>query len=90
VPQVGPKLEAALRRYRAAFGVVEVLELTHHRAEQDQAAPAGGIDDQEGGEDGRPRRPPLRRGAPDGGEPPVLKAFERGEVWDFAEGGATA
>ena len=37
VPQVDPELDAALRRLRAAFGFVEVLEVVDHRADQDQA-----------------------------------------------------
>ena len=39
VPQADSELEAALRRLRAAFGLVEVLEVIDHRADQDPAKP---------------------------------------------------
>jgi hypothetical protein len=37
VPPVDPELDTALRRLRAGFGFVEVLEVTDHRDEQDPA-----------------------------------------------------
>jgi hypothetical protein len=49
VPQVDPELAAVLRRLRAAFGVVEVLEVVDHRADPDQPTAAGGTAEQEGG-----------------------------------------
>jgi hypothetical protein len=34
--EVDPDQEAALRRLRAAFGFVEILEVVDHEADQDQ------------------------------------------------------
>ena len=51
VPQVDPDQLAALRRLRAAFGPIEVLEVIDHSVDQDQAAAEGGVSDQEDGED---------------------------------------
>jgi hypothetical protein len=45
MPEVDPDQDAALRRLRAAFGFVEVLEIVEH-------GPAG--DDQEDGDDESP------------------------------------
>jgi hypothetical protein len=45
VPQVDPDQLAALRRLRAAFGVVEVLAVIDDDADQDQAATQGGLFD---------------------------------------------
>jgi hypothetical protein len=50
VPQVDPDQLAALRRLRAAFGPIEVLEVIDHSVDQDQAAAGGGVSDQEDGE----------------------------------------
>jgi hypothetical protein len=50
VPQVDPELDAALRRLRAAFGFVEVLEVIDHRGDQDQP-----------GDDQAPERGPSDR-----------------------------
>jgi hypothetical protein len=36
--ELDPDQEAALRRLRAAFGFVEVLELVDHEADQDEDA----------------------------------------------------
>jgi hypothetical protein len=49
VPQVDPELEAALRRLRAAFGFVEVVEVIDHRA--DQSATPSDAAGQEGSDD---------------------------------------
>ena len=57
VPQVDPELDAALRRLRAAFGVVEVLEVIDHDADQDQAATPSDAAGQEGSE-GQPSPEP--------------------------------
>jgi hypothetical protein len=51
VPQVDPELDAALRRLRAAFGFVEVLEVIDHPADQDRATTQADSSDQEDGED---------------------------------------
>jgi hypothetical protein len=51
VPQVDPDQLAALRRLRAAFGPIEVLEVIDHSVDQDQAAAEGAVSDQEDGED---------------------------------------
>jgi hypothetical protein len=50
VAQVDPELDAALRRLRAAFGFVEVLEVTDHNAAQNQAATPNAASKQEGSE----------------------------------------
>jgi hypothetical protein len=50
VPPVDPELEAALRRLRAAFGFVEVLEVIDHH-DQDQAATPSDAPEQEDGQD---------------------------------------
>jgi hypothetical protein len=50
VPQVDPDQLAALRRLRAAFGPIEVLEVVDHRGDQDQPATHRDVADQEGGE----------------------------------------
>jgi len=47
VPEVDPDQLAALRRLRAAFGPIEVLEVIDHSVDQDQAATQGGRCDQE-------------------------------------------
>ena len=49
MPQVDPELEAALRRLRAAFGFVEVVEVIDHRA--DQSATPSDAAGQEGSDD---------------------------------------
>jgi hypothetical protein len=46
--QVDPDQDAALRRLRAAFGFVEVLEIIDHESDQDQ----GDDETAEGGQDG--------------------------------------
>jgi hypothetical protein len=50
VPQVDPDQLAALRRLRAAFGPIEVLEVVDHRDDPDQAATHSSPSDQEGDE----------------------------------------
>jgi len=47
VPEVDPDQLAALRRLRAAFGPIEVLEVIDHSVDQDQATTQGGRCDQE-------------------------------------------
>jgi hypothetical protein len=47
---VDPELEAALRRLRAAFGFVEVLEVIHHR-DQDRAPTPSDAPEQQGSDD---------------------------------------
>jgi hypothetical protein len=51
MPEVDFDQLAALRRLRAAFSPIEVLEVIDHSVDQDQAAPQGGLSDQDGGED---------------------------------------
>lgn len=51
VPQVDPDQLAALRRLRAAFGPIEVLEVLDHGADQDHAATEGDVNEQEGSDD---------------------------------------
>jgi alpha-ketoglutarate-dependent taurine dioxygenase len=48
--ELDPDQEAALRRLRAAFGVVEVLRIVHHHDDQDQ----GGDEPVEEGEQAPP------------------------------------
>jgi hypothetical protein len=47
VPQVDPDQLAALRRLRAAFGPIEVLEVIAHSDYQEQADAQGALVDQE-------------------------------------------
>ncbi len=47
VPQVDPDQLAALRRLRAAFGPIEILEVIDRSADQDQADAQGALVDQE-------------------------------------------
>jgi hypothetical protein len=51
VGQLDPDQLAALRRLRAAFGPIEILEVIDHRDDQDQTATRRGPSDQEGSED---------------------------------------
>jgi hypothetical protein len=50
VPQVDPDQLAALRRLRAAFGPIVILEVIDHRDDQDQPATHTDASDQEGSE----------------------------------------
>jgi len=51
VPEVDFDQLAALRRLRATFGPIEVLEVIDHSVDQDQASLQDGLRDQDGGED---------------------------------------
>jgi hypothetical protein len=50
VPQVDPEQLAALRRLRAAFGPIEILEVIDHHDDEDQPATQSDVADQEAGE----------------------------------------
>ena len=47
MPQVDPDQLAALRRLRAAFGPIEILEVIDHFDDQDQADSQGALVDQQ-------------------------------------------
>lgn len=47
--QVDPDQDAALRRLRAAFGFVEILEIIDHQPDQDQGDDEAAEANQDGG-----------------------------------------
>jgi hypothetical protein len=49
VGQVDPDQDAALRRLRAAFGFVEILEIIDHEPDQDQGDDEAAEANQDGG-----------------------------------------